>query len=173
MGLGLGVTTCLFIPPWSCIHGCTIVTDPDPYHTYLLYYLYRRLNAISELYLPPLSLQRSQNVMPLSAKLNTLPIIDIAPFLQSGNQEARETTAKAIHQACLDYGFFYLKIDSYVDPSEPEELTRLAREFFASPQEEKDKIALKNQDNARGRSILVMSMQPDDATTVMAIIPLL
>ncbi|KAJ3486664.1 hypothetical protein NLI96_g4073 [Meripilus lineatus] len=88
--------------------------------------------------------------MPLSAKLNTLPIIDIAPFLQSGNQEARETTAKAIHQACLDYGFFYLKIDSYVDPSEPEELTRLAREFFASPQEEKDKIALKNQDNARG-----------------------
>ena len=83
-------------------------------------------------------------------KLNTLPIIDIAPFLESGNPKERPETAAALHQACLEYGFFYLKISSYVNPSEPEELTRLAREFFASPQEKKDKISLKNQDNARG-----------------------
>ena len=45
----------------------------------------------------------------------------------------------------LEYGFFYLDITKYADPSEPEELTKLAREFFALPQHEKDKIALKNE----------------------------
>ncbi len=86
-------------------------------------------------------------------KINTLPIIDIAPFLNSeGDSEQRSATAAALHQACLEYGFFYLKLSSYVDPSESEVLTQLAHDFFASPQEEKDKIALKNQDYARGTS---------------------
>jgi isopenicillin N synthase-like dioxygenase len=50
----------------------------------------------------------------------------------------------------VNYGFFYLNIAAYVDPKEPDELARLGREFFMLPQEEKEKLALRNQDYARG-----------------------
>ncbi|KAL4081059.1 hypothetical protein J3A83DRAFT_4204408 [Scleroderma citrinum] len=81
-----------------------------------------------------------------------LPTIDIGPYLdptQSSSLE-RAAVSKALHDACVKYGFFYLNISKYVDPSEPEELTRLAREFFFLPHEEKDKISIRNQDHARG-----------------------
>ncbi|KAF9454785.1 Clavaminate synthase-like protein [Macrolepiota fuliginosa MF-IS2] len=83
-----------------------------------------------------------------------LPIIDIAPLLSADPsfeaQEKRKGVADALHWACVDYGFFYLNIAAYVDPKEPEELSRLGREFFGLPQTEKDKLALSNQDHARG-----------------------
>ena len=81
-----------------------------------------------------------------------LPIIDVAPLLNSDpkNTELRATTAKALHSACIEYGFFYLNIEAYVDPSEPEELSLLGRQFFSLPQAEKDQLSLKNQDYARG-----------------------
>jgi len=81
---------------------------------------------------------------------NNLPIIDIAPYIDELDTHGRVSTSAALHAACLEYGFFYLDITTYVDPSEPEELTRLAREFFDLPQAEKDQIALKNEDHARG-----------------------
>ncbi|KIO06162.1 hypothetical protein M404DRAFT_946964 [Pisolithus tinctorius Marx 270] len=81
-----------------------------------------------------------------------LPTIDIAPHLEAtqSNSSERAAVSKALHEACVEYGFFYLDISKYVDPGEPEELTRLAREFFFLPQEEKDKISITLQDNARG-----------------------
>ncbi|KAH9854658.1 Clavaminate synthase-like protein [Lenzites betulinus] len=82
-------------------------------------------------------------------KLASLPIISIEPFL-TPNAHGRLSAAAALHAACSEYGFFYLDISSYADPSEPEELIRLAREFFARPQQEKDEISIANQDNARG-----------------------
>ena len=83
---------------------------------------------------------------------NRLPIIDVAPFLNSSpkNTELRVTTAKALHSACIEYGFFYLNIEAYVKPSEPEELSLLGRQFFSMSQAEKDQLSLKNQDFARG-----------------------
>lgn len=86
------------------------------------------------------------------AKVNALPIIDIAPFLNqnSRNADLRASTAAALHKACVEYGFFYLDISAYVDPAVLERLTTLGREFFSLPSEEKEKIALKNQDYARG-----------------------
>lgn len=83
-------------------------------------------------------------------KLSSLPIIDISPYLSTGNRSKRMSTAAALHAACLEYGFFYLDISKYIDPKEPEELTRLAREFFSLPEEEKNKISLRNEDGARG-----------------------
>ena len=83
-------------------------------------------------------------------KLASLPVINIAPYLNSGDKAGRISASAALHAACLEYGFFYLDISQYVDPEEPAELTRIAREFFALPQEEKEKIALRNQDHARG-----------------------
>ncbi|KAL1679087.1 hypothetical protein EV122DRAFT_263969 [Schizophyllum commune] len=81
-----------------------------------------------------------------------LPIIDIAPWLSDdpAQADARAAVSAALHSACVNYGFFYLDISSYVPKEEPEELTALAREFFALPQEEKEKIALRNEDGARG-----------------------
>lgn len=81
--------------------------------------------------------------------LSSLPVINLAPFLDKGHK-GRISAAAALHAACLEYGFFYLDISSYIDPSEPEELTQLARDFFAQPDQVKDKIALRNEDNARG-----------------------
>jgi isopenicillin N synthase-like dioxygenase len=85
---------------------------------------------------------------PLQA--STLPIIDIAPFLRDDQGELRASASAALHAACVKYGFFYLDISAYADPSETAKLTALAREFFALPQEEKDKISLSNEDHARG-----------------------
>lgn len=84
-----------------------------------------------------------------------LPIIDIAPYIEARRDLTKcRATSNALHSACVEYGFFYLDISQYIDPSEPEGLTRLAREFFALPQEEKNKICLENQDYARGISLL-------------------
>ena len=80
-----------------------------------------------------------------------LPIISVEPFLHPDNPE-RPSAAAALHAACIEYGFFYLDISSYIDHSEPEELTRLAREFFALPQEVKENISISNEDGVRGAS---------------------
>lgn len=83
----------------------------------------------------------------------SLPIINIAPYFLPASPEVkieRATVSSAIHAACRDFGFFYLDISVIADPREPEELTELARQFFHSPQEEKDKLSLSNQDHARG-----------------------
>ncbi|KAH9950538.1 Clavaminate synthase-like protein [Amylocystis lapponica] len=101
----------------------------------------------------------------LAAKLSTLPIISIEPYLHPHDGKGRISAAAALHAACLQYGFFYLDISTYIDPDEPEELARLAREFFALPQEEKDKIALNNEDGARGYARLtenVTNGKPDN-----------
>jgi len=83
-------------------------------------------------------------------KSNTLPVIDISPYLDGSDTHGRVSTSAALHAACLEYGFFYLDISNYVNLSEPEELIRLAREFFDLPEVEKNKLALKNEDYARG-----------------------
>ncbi|KAI8978694.1 Clavaminate synthase-like protein [Trametes punicea] len=82
-------------------------------------------------------------------RLASLPVISVEPFLLP-QSHGRLAAAAALHAACSEYGFFYLDISAHVDPSEPEELIRLAREFFAQPQEDKDKISITNEDNARG-----------------------
>ncbi|THH27988.1 hypothetical protein EUX98_g6201 [Antrodiella citrinella] len=101
-------------------------------------------------YRPPFAINFMHTASNGAAKLATLPVINLAPFLKPEDGKGRLSAAAKLHAACLEYGFFYLDISSYIDPSEPEELTRLAREFFALPQAEKDTIALKNEDHARG-----------------------
>ena len=91
-----------------------------------------------------------------STRLASLPVINLDPYLNPGTDgKGRISTAAALHAACLQYGFFYLDISNYADPSEPEELARLARDFFAKSEEEKQKIALAKQDGARGASAVI------------------
>lgn len=100
---------------------------------------------------------------------STLPIIDIASWVNGHDHmnSDRLSTAAAIHNACLEYGFFYLDITSFVAPEEPEELSRLAHEFFGLPQEEKDKISLDKQDRARGTRQSQMSSSLVDLYTLL------
>ena len=95
---------------------------------------------------------------------STLPIIDITPWVNRHDHKDsdRLSTAAAIHDACLEYGFFYLDITSFVAPEEPEELSRLAHQFFGLPQEEKEMISLDKQDRARGAVQSQMSSSFDD-----------
>lgn len=87
---------------------------------------------------------------------SSLPIIDVAPFLDNApeNAERRVRESAALHDACAKFGFFYLNISAYVDSSEPKLLTDLGRQFFDLPQHEKDKLSLRNEDGARGWSII-------------------
>ncbi|PRP76968.1 hypothetical protein PROFUN_14669 [Planoprotostelium fungivorum] len=81
----------------------------------------------------------------------TLPIIDVSPYLDdNSSKESRRIVAEQLHVACRDVGFFYLKVDGYVDRSESEELMELQRRFFQRPKEEKEDLAISKQDNARG-----------------------
>ncbi|KAF2036815.1 Clavaminate synthase-like protein [Setomelanomma holmii] len=69
-----------------------------------------------------------------------LPIIDISAFLDpEASGEARKVTAQAIYAACVNYGFFYLTGHG-IPLDMLDEVISLAREFFALPLEEKNKI---------------------------------
>jgi isopenicillin N synthase-like dioxygenase len=98
----------------------------------------------------PSLVNRSQYRLMEPVKL-TLPIISIAPYiLNTGTEQERLVTAKALHDACKTYGFFYLSLDGIADRHTTDKLETLARQFFALPQEQKDQISLSNQDGARG-----------------------
>ncbi|KAH7102542.1 Clavaminate synthase-like protein [Auriculariales sp. MPI-PUGE-AT-0066] len=82
----------------------------------------------------------------------SLPIISVASYLNrtNHNDEERLATSATLHRACVEYGFFYLDISSFVPKEETDELERLAHRFFQLPQEVKDQISIENQDLARG-----------------------
>jgi isopenicillin N synthase-like dioxygenase len=69
-----------------------------------------------------------------------LPIIDLSSFLDpTSSEESLQITAKAINAACINYGFFYLTGHG-IPLSTLDEVISLARDFFALPLTEKNKI---------------------------------
>ncbi|WWD19468.1 hypothetical protein CI109_103928 [Kwoniella shandongensis] len=86
----------------------------------------------------------------------TLPIIDPTPYLpttttpNTAHAGDRARTAKALHEACRDVGFFYLRVDNYLTKEELDEVLVLAREFFGRSKEEKEQIGLDETDRVRG-----------------------
>jgi isopenicillin N synthase-like dioxygenase len=89
------------------------------------------------------------------SRSTSLPVIDLSPYLDGSSSypptEAQKKCSAAIHEACVEYGFFYLA-GLGLHPDEMDRVLTLAREFFALPNEEKDKISIANQDMARGSS---------------------
>ena len=70
----------------------------------------------------------------------SLPIIDISPFLNpSSSPESLAKTSTAINHACTTFGFFYLTGHG-IPESKLTQVISLARQFFALPQDQKDKI---------------------------------
>ncbi|KAK8853058.1 hypothetical protein IAR55_003759 [Kwoniella newhampshirensis] len=85
----------------------------------------------------------------------SLPIIDPTPYLPAIPSsptlaEERARTAKALHEACRDVGFFYLRVDSFLSKDEMDEVLDLGREFFGRSKEEKEMIGLDKSDGVRG-----------------------
>ncbi|ELU44416.1 hypothetical protein AG1IA_01557 [Rhizoctonia solani AG-1 IA] len=86
---------------------------------------------------------------------DTLPIIDVSSYIPNhpnNTPEARQQTAKALHAACRDFGFFYLNIASLIEEAQTNELAELGHQFFRLKQEVKDALHIQNQDLARGES---------------------
>ena len=90
----------------------------------------------------------------VAPKGSSLPVISITPWLPSfqGSSSARAETSCALHEACLNYGFFYLDISSFASKSETDEIEVLARQFFALDQAKKDSIGIAKTDGARGET---------------------
>lgn len=82
----------------------------------------------------------------------SLPLIDLSPYIlkESHSVEERRHCSNELHQACRDFGFFYLKLDHFATEEEMAELADLGRAFFSLEQQQKDEIRLANEDGARG-----------------------
>jgi isopenicillin N synthase-like dioxygenase len=87
--------------------------------------------------------------------MTTLPIIDISPFLNpNSSAQDRLKTARSLDNVCRTLGFFYLTSHN-IPPAQLLTILRLARDFFALPTHEKEKLHLKpagidDGDGARG-----------------------
>jgi isopenicillin N synthase-like dioxygenase len=80
--------------------------------------------------------------------LASLPVVDIAPFMQGGTEAARVEVAKQIRQASIDIGFFYAKGHGF-NAAELQALLDWGLRFFHLPRAEKAKVFWKN-DPGRG-----------------------
>ena len=74
--------------------------------------------------------------------MNSLPIIDISPFLDSqASEDARLKTARDLDSACRNVGFFYISHHNITIP-ELNEILSLAHAFFALPSAAKNTIKM-------------------------------
>lgn len=94
--------------------------------------------------------------------LFTLPVIDFAR-LSSGAEAERKALLEKLGQAARDVGFFYL-INHGIDGKLSAEVQRVARAFFALPQDEKQKVSMANSPHFRGYNLAgveITRSQPD------------
>ncbi len=75
----------------------------------------------------------------MTNSIETLPIIDIAS-LRGGSEDISRIGAE-LDRACCEYGFFYVTGHN-ISAALAERLMALAREFFASPVQQKMRIAM-------------------------------
>lgn len=75
--------------------------------------------------------------------LTRLPVIDLAPFVAGGSAADRFATAKALREACIDIGFFYLAGHG-IAPSEFDAVIAAGHRFFELPLAEKMKLHSNN-----------------------------
>jgi isopenicillin N synthase-like dioxygenase len=90
-----------------------------------------------------------------------LPVIDFA--LLSGKEPQRQQLIEKLGQTARDIGFFYL-INHNIDRELLDNVQRVARAFFALPQEEKLKVTMANSPHFRGYNLAgveITRSQPD------------
>lgn len=75
--------------------------------------------------------------------LTRLPVIDIASFVRGGAADERRAVAKALREACIDIGFFYLAGHG-IKQSEFDAVIAAGHRFFELPLGEKTKLHSNN-----------------------------
>src|SRR5262245_29941225 len=68
----------------------------------------------------------------------SFPIIDLEPFL-SGDPDSRLKVAEQVNAVCVDTGFLII-VNHGVDPSLPDRVFELGKQFFDLPYEEKRQV---------------------------------
>jgi isopenicillin N synthase-like dioxygenase len=71
--------------------------------------------------------------------LESLPVIDIAPFLNGGSMAEREAVARELRRVCIDIGFFYLTGHG-MGEGELDEALQRGRDFFRLPLAQKEPL---------------------------------
>lgn len=79
------------------------------------------------------------------AALESLPVIDISPFVKGGSTDERLRVAMELRRACVDIGFFYL-VGHGIPDEELDESIRWGHRLFELPKEELAKL---HKDNNR------------------------
>jgi isopenicillin N synthase-like dioxygenase len=74
-----------------------------------------------------------------SETTRAVPIVDLSAFTADGHEEARGATARAIDEACTQYGFLVVAAHGVAAES-VEAMREVSAEFFALPSEEKLKV---------------------------------
>ncbi len=95
------------------------------------------------------------------AAFEEVPQIDIAPLLR-GSAEARRRVGNAVHDACRDVGFFYIRNHGIAQATVDDLFREMAR-FYAQPEEAKREIHASKSRFFRGYSGLYEERH--DATT--------
>jgi isopenicillin N synthase-like dioxygenase len=75
--------------------------------------------------------------------LTRLPVIDLAPFVAGGSAAERRAIAKALREACIDIGFFYLSGHG-IEQQDFDAIIAMGHRFFALPLAEKTKLHSNN-----------------------------
>ncbi|HEY1503396.1 MAG TPA: 2-oxoglutarate and iron-dependent oxygenase domain-containing protein [Stellaceae bacterium] len=71
--------------------------------------------------------------------LESLPVIDIAPFLDGGSDTERAAVARELRRVCIDIGFFYL-VGHGISNAELDETLSRGRDFFRLPLAQKQPL---------------------------------
>lgn len=71
--------------------------------------------------------------------LTRLPVIDLAPYASGGDAAQRRAVAKALREACIDIGFFYLSGHG-IPQSKFDDVIAMGHRFFELPLAEKTKL---------------------------------
>ncbi len=68
----------------------------------------------------------------------SIKIIDISPFIENNNEEAKKQCAKEVFEACSTIGFFHVSnYQKIISEQLKEEALKVLRDFFSLPLEEK------------------------------------
>ena len=75
--------------------------------------------------------------------MKRLPVIDMAPLYDPTDEPGHQRVADEVGTACRETGFFYV-VGHGVDPKCLAALDVASRRFFALPEEEKNRIAMRH-----------------------------
>lgn len=86
------------------------------------------------------SLKRGADAVERAA-LETLPIIDVTPFVTGGTEAERRRVARQIREVCIDIGFFYITGHG-IPQTELDRVLEFGHRFFELPEEQKMSLAI-------------------------------